>query len=332
MSSRASAAATTPATRSSSATPNSRCASFHRACSIRTPNSSSAAARSSPGRRSSTNSTVSLRSASTSRASRFPIARTSCCRITPPPTAPPNALAARRPSARPAAASGPPTSTKRPAPASSSPILPIAHARRTDSRQRCAARGDARRRDASRPNESTWSPDARPRNVSRRTSSTASRIIHERLNAGKRVLIEGAQGSLLDVGYGTYPYVTSSHTIAGGACIGLGIGPTAIGRVIGVVKAYCTRVGAGPFPSELHDERGERLRRQGGEFGTVTGRPRRCGWFDAVAGRYAVALNGLTSAVSPNSTCSRDLNASASSPAIAATANRSASPRRTVRT
>jgi adenylosuccinate synthase len=122
-------------------------------------------------------------------------------------------------------------------------------------------------------------------------------FIHERLTAGKGVLIEGAQGSLLDVGYGTYPYVTSSHTIAGGACVGLGIGPGAIGRVIGVVKAYFTRVGAGPFPSELQDESGERLRRQGGEFGTVTGRPRRCGWFDAVAGRYAVQLNGLTSAV-----------------------------------
>ncbi len=119
--------------------------------------------------------------------------------------------------------------------------------------------------------------------------------LHDRLEAGKRILIEGAQGTLLDVGYGTYPYVTSSHTIAGGACTGLGIGPTAIGRVIGVVKAYCTRVGAGPFPSELHDERGERLRRQGGEFGTVTGRPRRCGWFDAVAARYAVRLNGLSS-------------------------------------
>jgi len=117
--------------------------------------------------------------------------------------------------------------------------------------------------------------------------------IHEKLESGKRVLIEGAQGSLLDVGYGTYPYVTSSHTIAGGACTGLGIGPGAIGRVIGVVKAYCTRVGAGPFPSELHDERAERLRQAGGEFGTVTGRPRRCGWFDAVAGRYAVRLNGL---------------------------------------
>jgi adenylosuccinate synthase len=121
--------------------------------------------------------------------------------------------------------------------------------------------------------------------------------IHERLNGGKRILLEGAQGSLLDVGYGTYPYVTSSHTIAGGACTGLGIGPGAIGRVIGVFKAYCTRVGAGPLPSELLDERGEQLRRQGGEFGTVTGRPRRCGWFDAVAARYAVALNGLTSAI-----------------------------------
>ncbi len=121
--------------------------------------------------------------------------------------------------------------------------------------------------------------------------------IHECLDAGKRVLLEGAQGSLLDVTYGTYPFVTSSHTIAGGACIGLGIGPGTIGRVIGVLKAYCTRVGAGPFPSELHDERGERLRRQGGEFGTVTGRPRRCGWFDAVAARYALALNGASSAV-----------------------------------
>jgi adenylosuccinate synthase len=121
--------------------------------------------------------------------------------------------------------------------------------------------------------------------------------IHERLRAGKRVLLEGAQGSLLDVAYGTYPYVTSSHTIAGGACTGLGIGPTAIGRVTGVAKAYCTRVGAGPFPSELLDERGEQLRRQGNEFGTVTGRPRRCGWFDAVAAQYAVAINNLTSAV-----------------------------------
>ena len=121
--------------------------------------------------------------------------------------------------------------------------------------------------------------------------------LHGALESGRRVLIEGAQGSLLDVGYGTYPYVTSSHTIAGGACIGLGVGPTAIGRVIGVVKAYCTRVGGGPFPSELRDEVGERLRAAGAEFGVVTGRPRRCGWFDAVAARYAARLNGLTSAV-----------------------------------
>jgi adenylosuccinate synthase len=121
--------------------------------------------------------------------------------------------------------------------------------------------------------------------------------LHEQLARGKRVLLEGAQGALLDVGNGTYPYVTSSHTIAGGACTGLGIGPSAIGRVIGVLKAYCTRVGGGPMPSELHDERGELLRRQGGEYGTVTGRPRRCGWLDAVAAQYAVALNGLSSAV-----------------------------------
>jgi len=121
--------------------------------------------------------------------------------------------------------------------------------------------------------------------------------IHSALDHDKKLLIEGAQGTLLDVGYGTYPYVTSSHTIAGGACIGLGIGPTAIREVTGVAKAYCTRVGAGPFPSELQDEDGETLRRNGREFGTVTGRPRRCGWFDAVAARYAVQLNGLSSAI-----------------------------------
>jgi adenylosuccinate synthase len=121
--------------------------------------------------------------------------------------------------------------------------------------------------------------------------------LHGALETGKRVLIEGAQGSLLDVGYGTYPYVTSSHTIAGGACIGLGIGPTAVGKTVGVVKAYCTRVGGGPFPAELEDANGERLRANGAEFGVVTGRPRRCGWFDAVAAKYAARLNGLTSAV-----------------------------------
>ncbi|MDQ2679766.1 MAG: adenylosuccinate synthase [Candidatus Eremiobacteraeota bacterium] len=121
--------------------------------------------------------------------------------------------------------------------------------------------------------------------------------IHDALENGRRLLIEGAQGTLLDVGYGTYPFVTSSSTLAGGACVGLAIGPTTIGRVIGVVKAYCTRVGSGPFPSELDDEFGERLRKNGAEFGTVTGRPRRCGWFDAVAAKYAVRVNGLTAAV-----------------------------------
>jgi len=124
----------------------------------------------------------------------------------------------------------------------------------------------------------------------------AVEYIHGALERGQRVLAEGAQGTLLDVGYGTYPYVTSSHTLAGGACIGLGVGPNAIGQVRGVIKAYATRVGGGPFPSELHDENGERLRSAGAEFGTVTGRPRRCGWFDAVAARYAARINGLTSA------------------------------------
>jgi adenylosuccinate synthase len=121
--------------------------------------------------------------------------------------------------------------------------------------------------------------------------------LHGALESGRKILVEGAQGTLLDVGFGTYPYVTSSHTIAGGACIGLGLGPTQIGRVVGVAKAYATRVGSGPFPSELHDATGERLRERGGEFGTVTGRPRRCGWFDGVAARYASRINGLTSVV-----------------------------------
>ncbi len=143
-------------------------------------------------------------------------------------------------------------------------------------------------------------PDEIVRSASEAAARLAPHVVdgvgymHDALESGRRVLIEGAQGSLLDVGYGTYPFVTSSHTIAGGACTGLGLGPTAIGRVVGVVKAYCTRVGAGPFPSELLDQQGERLRVAGGEFGTVTGRPRRCGWFDAVAGRYAVRLNGLS--------------------------------------
>jgi adenylosuccinate synthase len=110
---------------------------------------------------------------------------------------------------------------------------------------------------------------------------------------GKRVLFEGAQGTMLDVDLGTYPYVTSSSSTVGGACIGAGIGPTQIHGAIGVTKAYTTRVGAGPFPTELHDELGNRIRERGSEYGASTGRPRRCGWFDAVVVRYSVRVNAL---------------------------------------
>jgi adenylosuccinate synthase len=119
-------------------------------------------------------------------------------------------------------------------------------------------------------------------------------MIGEALHAGKSILVEGAQGSMLDVNLGTYPYVTSSVTVAGGAGAGLGFGPTSIENVIGVAKAYATRVGAGPFPTELTDAVGEHLRTKGREFGVVTGRPRRCGWLDLVALRYVAAVNGLT--------------------------------------
>ncbi len=119
-------------------------------------------------------------------------------------------------------------------------------------------------------------------------------LVHRALRAGKRVLLEGAQGALLDVDHGTYPYVTSSNTTAGGASVGAGIGPTAIDGVLGVVKAYTTRVGNGPLPTEALGEGGEALQRIGGEFGAVTGRPRRCGWFDANVVRYSVRVNGLT--------------------------------------
>jgi len=111
---------------------------------------------------------------------------------------------------------------------------------------------------------------------------------------GKRVLAEGAQGSMLDIDFGTYPYVTSSNTIAAGVCNGLGVAPSRVGEVYGITKAYCTRVGGGPFPTELMDETGEAIRAAGSEFGATTGRPRRCGWIDLVALRYAVMLSGVT--------------------------------------
>src|SRR5690606_14402360 len=121
-----------------------------------------------------------------------------------------------------------------------------------------------------------------------------SALIRQAIADGRRVLFEGAQGTLLDVDHGTYPYVTSSSPAAGGIASGAGVSPRSIEKVLGVVKAYTTRVGGGPFPTELTGEEGDVLRREGHEFGTVTGRPRRCGWFDAVAGRYAAQLNGLT--------------------------------------
>lgn len=111
--------------------------------------------------------------------------------------------------------------------------------------------------------------------------------------AGKSILVEGAQGSHLDIDYGTYPYVTSSNTTSGGACTGLGLAPSRMESVIGIVKAYTTRVGAGPFPTELLDATGEQLRKQGGEFGATTGRPRRCGWFDAIVVKNAITVNGI---------------------------------------
>jgi adenylosuccinate synthase len=119
-------------------------------------------------------------------------------------------------------------------------------------------------------------------------------VLNNALDAGQTVLLEGGQGTLLDVDHGTYPFVTSSNPTAGGACTGSGIGPTRISRVIGILKAYTTRVGSGPFPTELLDEWGERLRTVGGEVGVTTGRNRRCGWFDAPIARYASRVNGLT--------------------------------------
>src|SRR6185503_5956953 len=122
-------------------------------------------------------------------------------------------------------------------------------------------------------------------------------FINEQLQAGKKILAEGAQGSMLDIDFGTFPYVTSSNTISAGVCTGLGVAPQQIRDVIGVTKAYCTRVGGGPFPTELEDATGEELRRVGNEFGATTGRPRRCGWIDLVALNFACMINGVTKIV-----------------------------------
>jgi adenylosuccinate synthase len=119
-------------------------------------------------------------------------------------------------------------------------------------------------------------------------------LLDREIRAGKRVLFEGAQGTLLDVDHGTYPFVTSSSTVTGGACSGSGVGPQHIQQIIGISKAYTTRVGSGPFPTEIDGPEGETLRREGAEFGATTGRSRRCGWFDAVGVRHAVRMNGMT--------------------------------------
>ncbi len=119
-------------------------------------------------------------------------------------------------------------------------------------------------------------------------------LINEMLSAGRKVLAEGAQGTMLDLDFGSYPYVTSSNTISAGACTGLGVSPRTIDEIFGIFKAYCTRVGSGPFPTELNDETGELLRKKGSEFGATTGRPRRCGWLDLPALKYAIMINGVT--------------------------------------
>ena len=125
----------------------------------------------------------------------------------------------------------------------------------------------------------------------------SEQFLNKSLDEGKTVMAEGAQGSLLDVDFGSYPFVTSSNTIAAGACSGLGISPHRIGRIYGIFKAYCTRVGSGPFPTELHDDTGASLRRYGNEFGSTTGRPRRCGWLDLPALKYSIMINGVDSLI-----------------------------------
>ena len=126
------------------------------------------------------------------------------------------------------------------------------------------------------------------------TAVDSEHYINEAIKSGKKILAEGAQGTMLDIDFGTYPFVTSSNTVTAGTCTGLGVAPTRIGNVIGIFKAYCTRVGSGPFPTELKDEVGERIRKEGSEFGATTGRPRRCGWIDLPALKYAIMINGAS--------------------------------------
>ena len=126
------------------------------------------------------------------------------------------------------------------------------------------------------------------------TTIDSEQFINDALKSGKKILAEGAQGTLLDIDFGSYPFVTSSNTVTAGTCTGLGVAPTKIGNVVGIFKAYCTRVGSGPFPTELHDKVGEDIRKAGGEFGATTGRPRRCGWIDLPALKYAIMINGVS--------------------------------------
>lgn len=126
------------------------------------------------------------------------------------------------------------------------------------------------------------------------TAVDSEQYLNEAMRSGKKILAEGAQGTMLDIDFGTYPFVTSSNTVTAGTCTGLGIAPSRIGDVIGIFKAYCTRVGSGPFPTELENEVGEKIRQEGREFGATTGRPRRCGWIDLPAMKYAIMINGVT--------------------------------------
>ncbi len=165
---------------------------------------------------------------------------------------------------------------------------PLANAIRENvaARNRLVGNGDLKGADLLNDLRELW-PRLRP------LVTDASVFLDRAMRDGKRVMFEGAQGTLLDIDHGTYPFVTSSNSTAGGACTGLGLGPKAVGKVLGVAKAYTTRVGEGPLPTELTGAMGERLRESGQEYGASTGRPRRCGWFDAVAVRYAARVNGL---------------------------------------